>query len=152
MPLLSLVLVVITISQSSTLLFILYLSKFTCFVYLVFYISMFKHTTFNTFSKRTQPTTISIGNLSMKFCKQQTSKLTAKRLVSFSTRSFSLGMKILVRYSSYQKVKACRISSEIYKVQKLYTKSLVIQTFQNNFGFSLYTMPFIYYIVITLEN
>ena len=45
-----------------------------------------------------------------------------------------------------------QISSEIYRVWKLYAMSLVMWTCQNNLGFSLYAIPSIYYIVATSDE
>ena len=44
------------------------------------------------------------------------------------------------------------ISLEIYKVQKLYIRSSVVQTYQNGFGFKLYAILFINYMVATSDN
>ena len=57
-----------------------------------------------------------------------------------------------VRCSSHQRVKVCRVSSGIYRVQKLCTISSVMQICQNDLSFSLYAMLSVYYIVATSDE
>ena len=57
-----------------------------------------------------------------------------------------------IRHSSYQKTKAYKVGLEIYRVQKFYILSLVMQNSQNDLSFSLYAMLSIYYVVITTED
>ena len=48
-------------------------------------------------------------------------------------------------------MKAHSVDLEMYRVQNLYMRSLVMQTCQNDFGFSLYAALFICH-VVTISN
>jgi len=48
--------------------------------------------------------------------------------------------------------KTCEVGLEMYRVSILYTKNLMMQTIQNDLGFSLCAALSICYIVTTLDN
>ena len=70
----------------------------------------------------------------------------------YMSQSYSHSHVTYIRYSLYWKVKVCRVGLEIYRVWKPYIKSLIIQTFQNDLGFSLYATLSVCYMITTLGD
>ena len=62
------------------------------------------------------------------------------------------GGYILVRHSSYLKVKVHRVGLDMHRVQKLYAMSSVMWTCQNNLGLNLCVVPPTSHMVIISED
>ena len=70
-------------------------------------------------------------------------------MVTCSTHCIILS---LVRCGSYQRMKVCRVVLEFIASMENYTKSIVLQTSQNNLGFSLCVTLSVCYKVTTSEE